>query len=218
MNLIESSLAEGPQARGIRTGHLVHEVQANIPRRFTLRNASAMLRWLSVRARFRSIEAGLFFLDAGSVVDVGPGVRVVVGKGVVFMRDVTARFYGTASIGDRTFVNRGVYLSCQTGLEIGADCLIGEYVCIHDEDHCFGPGYQGTRLSERPFISSPIRIGDNVWIGAKATITRGVSIGEDSVVASNSVVTRDVPPHSLVAGAPAKVIRSWGPALRGVDL
>ena len=52
-----------------------------------------------------------------------------------------------------------------------------------------------------------IRIGDNVWIGAKATITRGVTIGDNAVVGANAVVTRDVPENAVVGGVPAKVIR-----------
>ena len=59
--------------------------------------------------------------------------------------------------------------------------------------------------------SAPITIGDRVWIGCRAIILAGVTIGEGSVVAAGSVVTRDVPPGTLVAGNPAKVIRETGP-------
>jgi acetyltransferase-like isoleucine patch superfamily enzyme len=53
-------------------------------------------------------------------------------------------------------------------------------------------------------------IGNNVWIGAKATVTKGVTIGDNVVIGANSVVTRDIPPNSVAAGAPARVIRSIG--------
>lgn len=57
------------------------------------------------------------------------------------------------------------------------------------------------------FLTAPIVIGNNVWIGAKATVTKGVSIGDNSVIAANAVVTRDIPAGTLAAGVPARVIR-----------
>ena len=66
--------------------------------------------------------------------------------------------------------------------------------------------------SENHVMTKPVTIRDNVWIGNGATILKGVTIGEGSVIAAKSVVTRDVPPHTIVAGNPAKVIKediSW---------
>ena len=100
-------------------------------------------------------------------------------------------------------------------MKIGDGCLFGEYVTIHDDDHVFGPSeereWRSTPPGDRGLLTSPIDIGRNVWLGAKVTVTRGTTIGEGSMVAANSVVTRDVPPFSLAVGAPARVIRSWTP-------
>jgi acetyltransferase-like isoleucine patch superfamily enzyme len=81
---------------------------------------------------------------------------------------------------------------------------IAEHVKIRDQDHVFG---LGLKPSQAGFSTAPVFIGDNVWIGAKATITKGVKIGNNCVVGANSVVTCDVPANSVVVGAPARVVR-----------
>jgi acetyltransferase-like isoleucine patch superfamily enzyme len=63
------------------------------------------------------------------------------------------------------------------------------------------------RIDEQGVSTSPVTIEDDIWIGANATILSGVKIGQHSVIAAGAVVTKDVPPHSLVAGVPAKVIK-----------
>ena len=82
--------------------------------------------------------------------------------------------------------------------------MIAEHVTVRDQDHNFGAGVE---TIESGFTTAAIEIGNNVWIGAKATITKGVKIGNNSVVGANSVVTRDVPPDTVVAGSPAIILR-----------
>jgi acetyltransferase-like isoleucine patch superfamily enzyme len=97
-------------------------------------------------------------------------------------------------------LNSGVTLSCFERVTIGRDTLIGPDVMIRDSDS------HSTGTSERS-PTAPIEIGDRVWIGARAMVLKGVKIGDGSVVAAGSIVTKDVPPKTLVAGAPAKPIR-----------
>jgi acetyltransferase-like isoleucine patch superfamily enzyme len=205
---------ESTAAVGRPAPRIVTDVPTYARRRLSVRHAQALARWAGLRRRFPTLDAPLFFVDRGAMIDIGRDTPVSIGRGVIMLQDVTALLYGPTTIGPGSFFNRGSYLSCLSGLTIGAGCLIGQYVCIHDEDHTFGEEFSATPLRDRPFWSSPIRIGDNVWIGAKATVARGVTIGDDSVVAANSVVVRDVPPHSLVAGAPARVIRTWAPEVQ----
>ena len=179
-------------------------------RRLTLRHLGAFVRFAGLRIGSRGkLHGGLFFLDRGARVEIGTSGGLEVAPGVRIMRDFTASFHAPVRFGRNLFVSRGVYMSALEGIHIGDDCLIGEHVSIHDMDHCFGPGFEGVALPARGFWSRPVRIGDNVWIGAKATIVSGVTIGDDVVVAANSVVTRDIPPHCLVGGAPARILRSW---------
>lgn len=102
------------------------------------------------------------------------------------------------TIGDRTFVNRRTEFVCGESITVGTDFAISWDVCITDTDSHSLDGGQRT---------SPVIIGNRVWIGARAMILKGVTIGDGAVIAANSVVTRDVPPRTLVGGSPAKVLR-----------
>lgn len=97
-----------------------------------------------------------------------------------------------------SFINRDVKISCSNYIEIGNNCAISNNVVIMDSDQHYLNGQKKT---------APVIIKDNVWICTNAIILCGVTIGEGSVIAAGSVVTKDVPPHTLVAGVPAKVIK-----------
>jgi maltose O-acetyltransferase len=110
---------------------------------------------------------------------------------------------GTLDIGERALVNYGTAISAQQLVRIGPRSLIGTYCLLMDNDfHRIEP----ERRLERP-ESRPIVLGENVWLGGRVIVMPGVSIGDHSVVGAGSVVTRDVPPRTLVAGSPARVIR-----------
>lgn len=112
---------------------------------------------------------------------------------------------GKLSIGDRTFIGQGSIIACHSSVSVGRNCLIAEYVTIRDQDHFIDN--VSMPIAESGFRSSPIVIEDDVWIGAKATITRGVTIGKGAVVGANSVVTRDVESEIVVVGVPATLLR-----------
>ena len=105
------------------------------------------------------------------------------------------------------FCNSDTKIRCKEKITIGEDAVISHNVTIEDYD-----GHQLYHVDEngdkeKLSISAPITIGNHVWIGAKATILKGVTIGDGAVVAAGSVVTTDIPAHCLCAGVPAKVIR-----------
>lgn len=110
-------------------------------------------------------------------------------------------------------VNIGDYstISCCNKIIIEDGVRLGRMVMITDNAHGHTDSIEELRISpiDRPLVSKgPVFVGKNVWIGEKATILPGVSIGEGSIIAANAVVTRDVPAFSIVAGCPAKVIRT----------
>ena len=107
-------------------------------------------------------------------------------------------------IGERTYINYGTSVSAMQSVAIGPDCNIGTHCLVLDNDfHRLEPD----RRHERP-PSRPVTIGANVWLGARVVVLPGVTIGDDSVIAAGSIVTSDVPPRSLAAGSPARLVRT----------
>ena len=125
---------------------------------------------------------------------------------------------GSCSIGDFTLMN-AAFLMAEERIEIGSHCLISWNVAIADSDFHPLDAFQrrvdaqalAPFLKNRPsrpvLRSAPVIIGDNVWIGMNAVVLKGVTIGENSVVAAGSVVTKDVPANVIVAGNPAAVVK-----------
>jgi acetyltransferase-like isoleucine patch superfamily enzyme len=108
-------------------------------------------------------------------------------------------------VGHNVFVNQNCTFYDLGGLDIADDVMIGPNVSIITTGHPLEPSQR-----RKATIGKPIVIERNVWIAAGATIVGGVTVGENSVVAAGSVVTKDVPPNTLVGGNPARVIRSIG--------
>lgn len=106
-------------------------------------------------------------------------------------------------IGRNVFVNQNCTMYDLGGIVIGDDVMIGPNVNIITSGHPVEPSQRRAAV-----IAKPISIGRNVWIAAGVTIIGGVSVGENSVVAAGAVVTKDVPPNSMVGGNPARLIRS----------
>ncbi|HTU15163.1 MAG TPA: DapH/DapD/GlmU-related protein [Solirubrobacterales bacterium] len=106
------------------------------------------------------------------------------------------------AVGRDVFINQGCTLSDIGGIEIGDEVMIGPKVNLISSGHPTDPARR-----RKAVTGAPIVVGRNVWIGTGATILQGVTIGADAVVAAGAVVTRDVPPATLVAGVPAKVVR-----------
>jgi len=110
--------------------------------------------------------------------------------------------FGQLTVGTGTFIGIGTVLTARERIDIGAGCQIAEYVTIRDQDHVVG----ADGVSASQFKTAPIVIGNNVWIGAKATITKGVHIGDGAVIGAGAVVTRDVPAGQTVVGVPARPV------------
>ena len=112
-------------------------------------------------------------------------------------------------IGDHCYVGHGCAFTVGDRITIGNDCYIAGGVRMFDTSgHPTDPAARRAGLPTPQDKVRPIMIADNVWIGANATICPGVTVGEGSVIGTESVVTRDVPPYTLVAGNPARQIRT----------
>jgi acetyltransferase-like isoleucine patch superfamily enzyme len=118
---------------------------------------------------------------------------------------ITAPGEARIRIGGGSFLNLGVMVAAADRVEIGEHCMFANGCFVTDASHQFSD--PRLPVPWQGFTSKgPTRVGDNVWCGAHVVITSGVSVGERCVIGANSVVTRDVPPFSVAAGAPAKVI------------
>lgn len=125
---------------------------------------------------------------------------------------------GSCSVGDFTLLN-GALIMADERIEIGSHCLVSWNVGIADSDfhpiepaqrridaQALAPFFEGR--PPRPALETrPVKISDNVWIGMNAIILKGVTIGENSVVAAGSVVAKSVPPNVVVAGNPAVIVK-----------
>jgi acetyltransferase-like isoleucine patch superfamily enzyme len=178
--------------------------------------------WVAIEPRVR--------LRMASRIRLGRGVYLDEGVYIHACRD-------GVEIGDRSFVMHGAVLHVynfrdlpHAGIRIGRDCLISEYTVVRGQggvtigDRVYtSPGTKLVAVNHvfedpaRPFVEQGITaegivVEDDVWIGAGAVVTDGVRIGRGAVVAAGAVVTTDVPAHAVVAGVPARVVRTVGAA------
>ena len=145
----------------------------------------------------------------GNVLEAFEDGRLEVGANTLFEPDVWITIGDEAKvrIGEGTFLNIAVMVAAMQLVEIGSHCMLANGCFVTDANHRFDD-------PDRPvpwqgFTSKgPTRAGDNVWCGANVVITSGVTIGDRCVIGANSVVTTDLPPRSIAAGAPAKVLRT----------
>lgn len=138
-------------------------------------------------------------------ISLGRGVTIARGA-ILTCTGVIARLGEGITIGDRCAVGAGSFIGGQGGVTIGNDVIMGAGVRIFSENH-------NSEALDRPIRTQGetrkgVHIGDDCWIGAGATIVDGVAIGTGSVVAAGAVVTHHVPPYTVVAGVPARTIRS----------
>lgn len=160
-------------------------------------NAKIYLRSFAKVGRLVSVNEKPKIINKGHV-ELGDEVRIWsnINRAKIFV-DKGAKLL----VGNNSRIN-GAHLSVSTQMIIGNNVRIAPYSIIIDND------YHDVNDVSREGKKSPITIGDNVWIAMSSIVLRGVTIGEGSVVATGSVVTKDVPPYSIVAGVPAKVIKT----------
>jgi acetyltransferase-like isoleucine patch superfamily enzyme len=139
--------------------------------------------------------------------DVLVGALVTLSAGMVPGQDLGPA--PVLRIGDRCVIGRGSHIVAHQSVQIGADVFTGPYVYITDQNH----GYQDldTPIGRQWPVNNPVSIGAGSWLGAGAIVLPGTSIGRNVVVAGGSVVRGVIPDHCVVAGVPARVVRSYVP-------
>lgn len=109
-------------------------------------------------------------------------------------------------IGDGVYIGSYLYMAAVGEILIGDGCVLSDYVNLNDATHGLDPT-AGPIMEQRLVTKGPIRVGRNCFLGYRSAILSGVSLGEGCVVGINSVVTKSFPAYSMVAGAPARVVR-----------
>ncbi|HVL33066.1 MAG TPA: acyltransferase, partial [Actinomycetota bacterium] len=110
-------------------------------------------------------------------------------------------------IGDRVVINAFSHFGAMERIVLGNDVGIASGVCIEDHHYEYEHATDARPLKKQPFRVAPVVIEDGAMIGEHVTILAGVTIGANSWIGANSVVTKDVPPYSIAAGVPARVVR-----------
>lgn len=130
------------------------------------------------------------------------------GPEIYVLPHVSMSYPQNIELGRSVFINRGVNLTARERISIGDNALIGPYVVLNSGSHEFSDPHQLIR--DQGHRLAPIRVEQDVWIGAHATILPGVTVGQGGIVAAGAVVTRSVEAYTVVAGVPARFMKRRG--------
>jgi acetyltransferase-like isoleucine patch superfamily enzyme len=189
----------GPLAllRFMRANHMLNRHYARLFGRYAV---------LKLRFGKRLQTDGICFVCPRVTLEIGPHATLRIGRWAWLGHGTKIRVHeGEVSIGAKTVMGQDCTVSAYQHVSIGRECIIADRVMLIDFDH-------GVTEVERPIRAQGIykrdvRVGHNVWIGYGACLLRGVSVGDNSVIGTSSVVTKAVPANAVVAGTPARVIR-----------
>jgi acetyltransferase-like isoleucine patch superfamily enzyme len=162
--------------------------------------------WLKLRWRGRLVTDGVCFVCPGVKFEIGPGAKVHLGRWSWIGDGTKVRCHeGEVRIGAKTVLGQECTISAFQHVSIGRECIVADRVMLIDFDH-------GVVEVERPIrlqgiYKRDVRVGSNVWIGYGAAFLRGVTVGDNAVVGTYAVVTKDVPDNAVVGGVPAELIR-----------
>jgi acetyltransferase-like isoleucine patch superfamily enzyme len=161
---------------------------------------------LKLRHGKRLRTDGICFICPGVKLEIGRHATLRIGRWAWVGHGSKIRVHeGEVSIGAKTVMGQECTISAYQHVEIGRECIVADRVMLIDFDH-------GVVEVERPIrlqgiYKRDVRVGHNVWIGYGACVLRGVSVGNNSILGTSTVVTDDVPENAVVAGVPARVIR-----------
>ena len=175
------------------------------PKYIRLIGRLARRKYLSTYGRRLKLD-GLAFVGPRVVLQIGRRGRIELGRWSWLGHGTKIRCHeGVVSIGAKTVLGQECTISAYQHVSIGRECVIADRVMLIDFDHGMVEVDRPIRL--QGIYKRDVRVGHNVWIGYGACILRGVTVGDNAVIGTNSVVTKDVPPNAVVGGVPARVIR-----------
>ena len=162
---------------------------------------------LSIGSAFNCYRPDLITVHDGVVIANGVTLRAVTHYP---WGGVHQSFSPSITLMRGCFINNGTHITATTGITIGENVMIAENCFIADHSHEYRD--TNTPIKRQPLASKgPLTIGQGAWIGTHCTIIGSLSIGRNTVVGSNSVVTSSLPDYCVAVGAPARIIRIWNP-------
>jgi acetyltransferase-like isoleucine patch superfamily enzyme len=183
--------------RFMRTNHMLKPGYARL---------FARLIRLKLRFRSRLQTDGPCFVCPGAKLEIGPRGSLRLGRWSWIGHDSKIRVHeGEVRIGAKSVLGQECTISAFQHISIGRECLIADRAMLIDFDH--GVAEVERPIRQQGIYKRDVRLGHNIWIGYGACVLRGVTIGDNSIVGANAVVTRDVPANAVVGGAPARLIR-----------
>jgi acetyltransferase-like isoleucine patch superfamily enzyme len=184
-------------ARFMRANHMLSFSYARLLARYVM---------LKLRYRERLQTDGICFVCPGVHLEIGRHATLRIGRWAWIGHGCKIRVHeGAVSIGAKSVIGQECTISAFQHVSIGRECILADRVMLIDFDHGVVEVDRPIRL--QGIYKRDVRVGHNVWIGYGACVLRGVTIGDNSVVGTSAVVTRDVPENAIVGGSPARVIR-----------
>ena len=166
----------------------------------------ARLAWLKLRFRGRLRTDGLAFVGPGVKFEIGRDAVVHLGRWSWIGHGCKIRAHeGEVRIGAKTVLGQECTISAFQHVSIGRECIVADRAMLIDFDH--GVVETERPIREQGIYKRDVRLGNNVWVGYGACFLRGVTVGDNTVVGTYAVVTRDVPDNAVVAGVPARRLR-----------
>ena len=162
-------------------------------------------RFLTSAGRRMRLD-GMLFLGRGVTLEIGRSAEMRFGRWTWIGDGTKIRCHeGAVRIGAKTVLGQECTISAYHHVSIGDQCIVADRVMLIDFDHNVAEVERPIRV--QGIYKRDVDVGSNVWIGYGACILRGVKVGDNSVIGTNSVVTSDVPANSVVGGIPARIIR-----------
>ena len=166
----------------------------------------ARLAWLKVRHRGRLRTDGIAFVCPGVTFEIGRDARVHLGRWSWIGHGTKIRAHeGEVRIGAKTVLGQECTISSFQHVSIGRECILADRVMLIDFDH--GVVEVERPIREQGIYKRDVRVGHNVWVGYGACILRGATVGDNAIVGTSTVVTKDVAANAVVGGVPARVLR-----------
>jgi len=216
LTIVEQAPTAAPKVRGepppLRGGPLALWRFMRSHGMLNSRYARLIARWLWLKLRWRGRlkTDGLCFVCPGVTIEIGKDATLHLGRWSWIGHGCKLRAHeGEVRIGAKTVIGQECTISAFQHVSIGRECIVADRVMLIDFDH--GVVEVDRSIRQQGIYKRDVRVGHNVWIGYGVAILRGTTVGDNCVLGTSTIVTRDVPDNAVAAGVPVRVLRMRKP-------